>query len=188
MKTSKSGLAVLNQEELTKLVIKIKESDTSKGILVLGEPGHGKTTVLNQHLNKFVTTNTLVEEFVKREFDGLHQALNLGVCEQNIVESGNEFFGNQVYPKGVFIDDIGTEMIASKFGNKVDPFEWAVQYIYNKKNIRLWGTSNLNLTELENRYGIRVVSRLKEMCHIVILEQEDYRTLTSLQEIETLLN
>ena len=78
------------------------------------------------------------------------------------------------------IDDIGLEQDVKHFGNGLDPIAFVIQKIYDinqtaEKKIRLLLTTNLNKTELTEKYGQRVISRLWEMCEPIVLEDTSFR-------------
>jgi len=84
--------------------------------------------------------------------------------------------------KLVYFDDLGAERTAHRYGAKVNLME---EIIDKYKGASY--TSNLNLERLTEKYGERVVSRLKEYCYIISLNDTDFRQLNDCQEIENLI-
>ena len=80
----------------------------------------------------------------------------------------------------VVIDDLGLEQDVKHFGNGLDPIAYIIQRLYDvnqiaEKPIRLLLTTNLNKEELTQKYGIRVIDRLWEMCDRIVLEDTNLR-------------
>jgi len=162
MKKSKTGLPILNREEVNQFIERWKQSSRTKGILLMGLPGVGKTTILKNLLhthNDYVSTDQLVIRYMHQGIEGVSMNGQLHVPQK-------------------LIDDLGTEGFASHFGNKVDIIGMLIQDLYSR-NIPKHFTTNLNMEELKERYGMRVVDRLKEMCHIIVLEDTSFRKLPS---------
>ena len=82
----------------------------------------------------------------------------------------------------VVIDDLGIEEDVKHFGNGLDPIAYVVQRIYDvnqvaEQKIKLLITTNLNKDDLINKYGVRVVERLWEMCDRIVLEDTNLRNI-----------
>lgn len=76
--------------------------------------------------------------------------------------------------KAVVIDDVGTEDIASFYGERHDLFKEIVDQA-ERKGIMLIVTTNLDGKALNERYGSRTVSRLFELVRPVKFEGESLR-------------
>lgn len=75
----------------------------------------------------------------------------------------------------VVLDDIGAECIRNEYGVKHDTVgEFICQY-HRLGRGRLFVTTNLSGTELLDRYGGRVVDRLKELCVPIRMTGESKR-------------
>ena len=73
--------------------------------------------------------------------------------------------------KMFILDDIGVEKV-SEF---VEEFMYMLVNEQYEKVYPIVITSNLSLSELAEKLGDRVVSRIKEMCQIIKLDGEDKR-------------
>jgi DNA replication protein DnaC len=181
MKKTESGLPSLNREEASEFIQKWKTlPHPKKGILMLGAIGVGKSTLFKDEFkgthkdgrtyNGFVTAHDIVKAFNR-----------LGI---------NEFmneFRNVACPKIECVDDIGTEIVGNYYGSKLDVIEYLIQEWYSK-GYKPCFTTNLNPSELTQRYGARVFDRLKEMCYIVVLEDTNLRSTDYFEDVQTLMN
>ena len=82
-------------------------------------------------------------------------------------------------PADLFIDDVGLERLSIKyFGTEVNIIAEILltRYdLYTDKGILTYATTNLTPRELEDAYGDRIRSRLKQMFNDVVLEGKDRR-------------
>jgi len=137
--------------------------NTSNGAILIGKPGVGKTTLVKKP--RYVSATQLAMEFQAHGLNAVKELINAQVSYQNMT---------------VVIDDLGIEQDVKHFSNALDPIAYVIQRIYDinqtaEKKIRLLITTNLNKEELINKYGIRVVERLWEMCDRIILEDTNLR-------------
>ena len=177
MKKSKDGLPVLNRKQFNEdFLPKWKQTKKTKGILLMGPTSVGKTRIFQDLYHPatygnytLVSSNDLVVKYMKHGMDAFYEngMFDLGDCK--------------------VIDDIGTEISASNYGNKVDVIEMLILTLYQEKRPTHF-TTNLNLEELTQRYGQRVVERLKEMCYIIVLEDTKFRELITADNFEDILN
>jgi len=71
----------------------------------------------------------------------------------------------------LILDDIGAEKVT----DWVEEFLYLVVNTRYEKNHPMIFTSNLPLSKLADKIGDRIVSRVKEMCHIIEIKGEDKR-------------
>jgi len=144
-------------------------SSLSKGVMLTGNCGTGKTLMMqsaqkiyNYFPDKsfmFATCGQVVADYNKPKEKGGDNAISR-------------------YKQGDWcFDDFGTEEMGSHFG-KVEVMREVILRRYemfinygNKTHF----TSNLTPAMIEERYGERVMSRLKEMCNISIVTGADRR-------------
>ena len=74
----------------------------------------------------------------------------------------------------LFIDDIGYESIHNEFGNKNDVISNLIAERY-EKGLLTHFTTNMKESEIIDRYGAYIYSRICEMCNIVVLTRKDMR-------------
>lgn len=137
-----------------------------KGLILFGGVGCGKTTMM-----KLFTANPKASYGVKacREISSSFT--------KHGYESIAPFYGKQRSYKnyfnhseyGICFDDMGEEKNKKYFGNEVNVMEDILETRYNNKN--LWAlthiTTNLDSQQIEEIYGSRVRSRMREMFELV---------------------
>ena len=156
MKKTKNGTPTINQEQLIKL---LKESP--KGLTVLGPVGIGKSWAFEQVFKtpvKMWSANDISALYATKGMEGIQESFTY------------ELQGRLP----LVIDDIGTEIIMANYGVKLDVVEWLILQCYNTKT-KMYFTTNLTLEALTERYGQRVVDRIKEITYIIVLEGDNHR-------------
>ncbi len=140
--------------------------DTSKGLLIIGGTGCGKTqvfkamqqTLFNTSIPSFRICECINVEYAIRSGNNVYEDFNYGV---------------------VSFDDLGSEQIETVvFGNRVTVMNEILQLRYNsfqRSGLKTHLTSNLSEAEIESKYGTRIFDRLKEMCNIIIFDWQSFR-------------
>ncbi len=176
MKTTKEGVPVLTLQEMNQFLKNWNEKGRLKGILLIGPTGHGKTTIMKNQNWTYEWPNkdsrTCIYD-MKQIVNRYEETGTLITSDQLELSQPNTL---------VYFDDLGAERTAHRYGAKVNLMEEIVDK-YKKASY----TSNLNLERLTEKYGERVVSRLKEYCYIISLNDTDFRQLNDCQEIQELL-
>lgn len=162
----------------------------SKGILLRGHTGCGKSTLMRA-FNKmlipfeytinngwgketfhfsFVESWKISEEFTRMGFD----------LWENTPDPGSSTM--PLKSNKLCIDDIGSEAIATHYGNSVNVVGQLLMDRYSKmqsntkENIITHATSNLSIESLKTFYGDRVFSRMKEMFNDIKYPGDDRRS------------
>lgn len=136
--------------------------DRLKGLLIRGPVGTGKT-----HLVLCAENNGL---------NPIHTLSMLDITEQ--VKKEGEYKINSNGKNLVYLDDVGTEEpVVKYYGTTIQWFKTFIETLnlrtkcYNHLII----TTNLNFKELEEQYGVRVASRMRQMFNVVDLTGKNYR-------------
>lgn len=133
-----------------------------KGLLIRGVSGLGKTFLVkcvskNQFQPIAIISMLEIEKIIKRdgEFDLTYK------------------------PKGIiYLDDVGTEeAVVNHYGTKINFFKNYIElfYLENKVFNKLIISTNNTFDEIENKYGFRVRSRIKDMFNIIDINGKDLR-------------
>lgn len=143
--------------------------DLNKGILLSGPVGCGKTSIMHlikpflylKYDYKIKTTRFVSFEFAKYGFEALQQ----------YTEKSN----HQIRLTGYCFDDLGAEQQIKHFGNDCNVMAEILisryeQFIENNSVTHI--TTNLSASELENVYGNRVRSRLRQMFNLIAFDRE----------------
>lgn len=157
--------------------IGIENTSLDKGILLAGNFGVGKTWFMklflqNQRQCYYVrNAKEIADEFQVAGDDGMEDYVSL---KQNASNDTSTFYQKH---SGLCIDDIGTEDIKTHFGNKKNVIGDIIEKRYAKGNtgVYLHGTTNLTAQQLNEMYGLRVVSRMRQMFNFIELMGQDRR-------------
>jgi DNA replication protein DnaC len=136
--------------------------DLNKGLLIRGISGLGKT-----HLVKCLQDNELNPVLI----------LSMVEITETIRDTG-EFQINLGGRKVVYLDDVGTEeATVNHFGSKISFFKNFVELVYLKNKVfnKLMISTNNSFQQIEEKYGFRVRSRMKDMFNVIDVKGEDMR-------------
>lgn len=133
-----------------------------KGLLLRGTTGLGKT---------FLVTCC--------EHNELNPILVLSMIEiADEVKKNGEYLMDVQDRKIIYMDDVGTEESpVNHFGTKINWFKNFIELVYLKNKIfnKLILSTNCNFAQLEEKYGFRVRSRMREMFNLVDVAGRDMR-------------
>ena len=141
------------------------------GLIFCGLCGNGKTTwakalqLLVSGLNLKNPTNNLYYVFP------LCNAKDLAMRSKGNYNDWRNVMRYQL----MIVDDLGTEpREVMEFGNVYTPLIDLITTRYEEQLYTIF-TTNLTPTQLEEKYGKRIVDRLNEMVEKVVFENESYR-------------
>ena len=142
--------------------------DLNKGILLAGPVGCGKTSLMNlmkyltpaEHKFHVKSCRDISFEFIQDGYEVIHR-----------YSKGKLY---QSEPKTICFDDLGTENNLKYFGNECNVMAEILlsRYdLFTSKKIKSHMTTNLAASEIDNTYGNRVRSRLREMLNLIAFEK-----------------
>lgn len=132
------------------------QDNKERGLLCLGNCGRGKSLICNRVLP------VLLNHFC-------HKVLSCYDAQQM-----NTDIDDVMRKHIVYIDDIGTEGMSIKFGERRMAFPELVDDA-EKKGKLLIVTSNLTTDELKEKYGERTVDRLRGISKLVLFKGKSLR-------------
>ena len=129
------------------------EDTRGRGLMLMGECGLGKSTILNYVIPAIFRTKT---NKVLRSIP----AKELAAVERNVAPF-------------IIIDDLGTESIKNDYGTKIDAVADAISYAEDSSKTLLI-TTYLSPNSLKERYDERTLDRLRK-CKVVIIKGKSFR-------------
>lgn len=136
--------------------------DLKKGILLTGPVGCGKTSLMK--LLKFLVPHHRPYQVIPTR--------NVTFAFNHIGYKTIEDYGNGSY---LCFDDLGVEPIGRFFGkdcNVIGEILLSRYELFLKYGVRTHATTNLNADELEERYGVRVRSRMRQLFNLIAFDSK----------------
>lgn len=176
-----------NQKIIIKLALYFSGDEMSaqsglslnKGIMLVGPVGCGKTTIMKAfQLNSnspysLTTARKISDSYLSKDFGGEHVIKRYSNLLQAYPEQNFGF--DQI---GLCIDDLGVETVKKSFGNEIDVIGDIIlnryeQGLFNSTHF----TANIGGDQIDEAYGVRITSRLREMCNFISFDQNtpDFR-------------
>ncbi|WP_243392540.1 P-loop NTPase family protein [Solitalea longa] len=144
-----------------------------KGILLTGPIGSGKTSLMNlcrflqpEHQRFLVKPcRDISFEFQEHGYAAIHR----------YGKDSFQLIKGSVITKTYCFDDLGTENTLKHYGNECNVMAEILLTRYDlfvTQKLKTHITTNLNSQELENLYGNRVRSRLREMFNLIAFDKD----------------
>ncbi len=161
---SKLVAYMIKNEEIT------REHNISlhKGIMLLGPIGCGKTSIMSiLRLFHPVENRFILKSCRDVSFEFIQEGYS-------VILKYSKLSFNQYEPKIYCFDDLGSENSLKFFGNECNVMAEIIlsryeQFILKKMITHL--TTNLNSSEIESVYGVRVRSRMREMFNLISFDK-----------------
>lgn len=137
-----------------------------KGLLLFGNIGCGKTSLMRMFsINSFRPYSVIACKRIANEYQE-NGANSIYLYSRLAPIAPHTNFGHT--EEGKCFDDLGTEAIKKNYGNEMNVMQDIISDIYdNNLKGQFHMTTNLTSDELDERYGYRVRSRLREMFNII---------------------
>lgn len=136
--------------------------DPNKGILLSGPVGCGKTSLMK--LLRHIVPHHKPYELIP--------ARNITFAFNNIGYKTIQEYGNSNF---YCFDDLGVETTGRHFGkdcNVMGEILLSRYDLFLQRKIRTHATTNLNAQELEEKYGNRVRSRMRQLFNLIAFDKE----------------
>ncbi|WP_223034088.1 P-loop NTPase family protein [Hanstruepera marina] len=136
--------------------------DPNKGVLLSGPVGCGKTSLMK--LLRYIVPHHKPYEVIP--------ARNITFAFNNIGYKTIQEYGNSNF---YCFDDLGVETTGRHFGkdcNVMGEILLSRYDLFLQRKIRTHATTNLNAQELEERYGNRVRSRMRQLFNLIAFDKE----------------
>ena len=162
---------------LEKVAKWIENGNGTCGLLLAGNPGNGKTTVINT-LVELIRCSKLPDPSQLDYYGNpIYAKLSTFVATDltRIYQSDPEQFNNIKKSSLLAIDDLGTEPVEiMSYGNYYSPIIELLYFRYEKQLLTIIST-NLTPKNITERYGERLSDRLSEMMTIVSFPDFSFR-------------
>lgn len=138
------------------------ELDPAKGILLTGPVGCGKTSFLK--LLRYLVPH-------QKEYQVI-PCRNIAFAFHHLGYKTIEDYGNSSY---ICFDDLGVEPVGRYYGqdcNVLGEILLSRYELFLNHKVRTHATTNLNAGELEERYGTRVRSRMRQLFNLISFDEK----------------
>lgn len=169
------GGAVQYDEMTTKnlrLVAETLAGDSHKfGLLLAGTCGNGKTTTMRAVQSVVMLLNNT---YYNRRGEGIGNRLLEAKEITGLSDKDGQLAAYKTVPV-LFLDDLGREPTeVLKYGNVTSPITELLEYRYNQRLTTIV-TTNLEPSEIREKYGDRIADRFNEMFALVSYTGVSYR-------------
>ena len=154
---TKTEDSMTNQEKVNQYFK--TEKQQTKGLFLYGPNGTGKTTAM--------------QPYIKSKWNGSSIDINM------LVQQKGRGYLQRYSIHDMYIDDLGREdSTVSSYSDKdikVMHDLIFIRYQAFKQGYRTHFSSNLGFSELQEKYGVAITDRIKEMCDVVEFKGESLR-------------
>lgn len=167
---------VVEYDEMTtknlRLVAETLAGDSHKfGLLLAGTCGNGKTTTMRAVQSVVMLLNNT---YYNRRGEGIGNRLLEAKEITQLSDKSGQLTVYQTIPL-LFLDDLGREPTeVMRYGNVTSPITELLEYRYNQRLTTIV-TTNLEPSEIREKYGDRIADRFNEMFALVSYTGVSYR-------------
>lgn len=155
-----------------RLVAETLAGDSHKfGLLLAGTCGNGKTTTMRAVQSVVMLLNNT---YYNRRGEGIGNRLLEAKEITQLSDKDGQLTAYQTIPL-LFLDDLGREPTeVMRYGNVTSPITELLEYRYNQRLTTIV-TTNLEPSEIREKYGDRIADRFNEMFVVVRYTGASYR-------------
>ena len=155
-----------------RLVAETLAGDSHKfGLLLAGTCGNGKTTTMRAVQSVVMLLNNT---YYNRRGEGIGNRLLEAKEITQLSDKDGQLAAYKTVPV-LFLDDLGREPTeVLKYGNVTSPITELLEYRYNQRLTTIV-TTNLEPSEIREKYGDRIADRFNEMFALVSYTGVSYR-------------
>ena len=155
-----------------RLVAETLAGDSHKfGLLLAGTCGNGKTTTMRAVQSVVMLLNNT---YYNRRGEGIGNRLLEAKEITQLSDKDGQLAAYKTVPV-LFLDDLGREPTeVLKYGNVTSPITELLEYRYNQRLTTIV-TTNLEPSEIREKYGDRIADRFNEMFAVVSYTGSSYR-------------
>lgn len=155
-----------------RLVAETLAGDSHKfGLLLAGTCGNGKTTTMRAVQSVVMLLNNT---YYNRRGEGIGNRLLEAKEITGLSDKDGQLTAYKTVPV-LFLDDLGREPTeVLKYGNVTSPITELLEYRYNQRLTTIV-TTNLEPSEIREKYGDRIADRFNEMFALVSYTGVSYR-------------
>ena len=155
-----------------RLVAETLAGDSHKfGLLLAGTCGNGKTTTMRAVQSVVMLLNNT---YYNRRGEGIGNRLLEAKEITQLSDKSGQLTVYQTIPL-LFLDDLGREPTeVMRYGNVTSPITELLEYRYNQRLTTIV-TTNLEPSEIREKYGDRIADRFNEMFALVSYTGVSYR-------------
>ena len=136
-------------------VIEWMSNTRGKGLLLAGSNGRGKSVIVNSLLPLYFKT--------------IYGKILRPIPARKLVKHLDNL------PKfAIVIDEVGQEEIVNEYGTRIDAVEIAISEAEDKNRLLIM-TTNLNSQQILERYGNRILDRIRRLCTVVNFQGKSMR-------------
>ena len=146
-------------EQQMKVADYFATKDNTKGLLLFGPNGTGKTTAMAPYIKGMWNGSAI-------DYAGV------------IAANGRDYI-SKYSMHDMYIDDLGREpQTVKSFGDEIMAIHDLIHFryqIFQKLGYKTHISTNLSFKEIEERYGVAIADRIKEMCEVMVFNGNSLR-------------